>query len=115
MLRPPVPLDTVKTVTAPAKPCLSGGSCGAVDVEVAERRLQSAFHAAESAGASPARLSSVRQRWNGLRAKAAYQPRTTVAGYRKLTAELSAKPAAKPAVKRRAPKHADPLPFRRSR
>jgi len=115
VLRPPVPLDTVKTVAAPAKPCLAGGACGSADVEAAERRLQAAFHAAESAGTSPARLSSVRQRWNGLKAHAASQPRTTVAGYRKLTAELSAKPAAKPAVKRRAPMHADPLPFRRSR
>jgi hypothetical protein len=118
-LRPPVPLDTVKTVAAPVKPCLAGGACGPSDVGAAESRLQSAFRAAQNAGASPNRLASVRQRWNSLKARAAYQPRTTVAGYRKLTAELSAKPAAKPvaklAIKRRTAVHSEPLPFRRAR
>jgi hypothetical protein len=108
-LRPPVALDKVSTV--PIRPCLSGGPCRTSDVQAAEQRLENAYRAAQRAGASPGRLASVRQRWNGLKAGAAEKPRSTVAGYRKLASELHARPA----PKRRAPARSEPLPFRRSR
>lgn len=117
-LRPPVALDTVETVKVPPRPCLEGGACGRADVQAAERRLENAYRAAKRAGASSAKLSGVRQRWNGLKAGAADSPKVTVAGYRKLTAELyskTAKVSAKPVRRRAAPSHEAPLPFRRAR
>jgi hypothetical protein len=106
----------------PAKPraCLAGGPCTALDVATAEKRLASAYRSAQRAGVSKPRLAAAQQQWDTLKVKAQTEPRTAVAGYRKLSAELSRRPTAHKTKSTRPRRHSPPrdppmIPFRRSR
>lgn len=88
------PVARIKKAAA-AKPttCARGGACTRRDVQLAERRLRTAYDSARRAGVSGLVLSDYRRRWERASRAASSKPRTTVGAYRNLAGQLNGKAA----------------------
>jgi hypothetical protein len=73
--------------------CARGGACTRRDVQLAERRLRTAYDSARRAGVSSRVLSDYRRNWERASNRAAGRPRTTVNAYRNLASQLNGKAA----------------------